>query len=54
MLKMTNYKLIQNMSIEELANFLCNLQSNCNNCPVSNKVGCIDTSELQKWLEEKR
>jgi hypothetical protein len=45
---MTNFEKIKNMSVEELANFICGL-TYCDYCPICCRGGCEHSWE--RWLE---
>ena len=45
---MTNFEKIKNMSVEELANFICGL-TYCDYCPICYRGGCEHSWE--RWLE---
>lgn len=50
---MTNYEKIKDMSVEEMARFMCDI-SDCYQCPIKNKcriqtlIDCLDG--LAEWL----
>ena len=50
---MTNYEKIKDMSVEEMARFLCNI-ADCYNCPMKKKyrnqtlIDCLDG--IAEWL----
>ena len=51
---MTNYERIKNMSIDEMARFLCSNEQPCKRCAFKNKPClCSDAIEVHlKWLED--
>lgn len=51
---MTNYERIKSMTIDEMAEFLCHGDFDCEKCAYKdNKKGCKDeVNRYKKWLED--
>ena len=48
---MTNYEMIKQSSLEDLARFLCRTCAECEDCPASN-LCYIGHNGMKAWLEK--
>ena len=48
---MTNYEMIKQSSIEEMAIFLCDAQESCNKCP-AREFCYFGHNGMKDWLEK--